>query len=219
VTRCDAVTPCEAGESRSVVTVWLPGCRAAAKRSLTGTRSRSLTVRCIRRRWWSPGTGPRTTRVRERGTCVGSPTRGPGPTAPSVSNQDRNVMSRCPAMKARVAGSVGTRSHAPSSKPTARMNQDVAQQAADLRIGRPPRDGLQVGREGADEPVVLRGVAPDLPACQPALGKPAEEGVRHRRMPLDLGPQRLHEASGATRAEILSLTDRGDTASNRSGPR
>jgi hypothetical protein len=71
--------------------------------------------------------------------------------------------------------------------------EDVAQQAADLRIRRPPRDRLQVGREGADKPVVLRGIAPDLPRRQLALGKPAEEGVRHRRMPLDLGPQRLHE--------------------------
>src|SRR5262245_29890583 len=54
--------------------------------------------------------------------------------------------------------------------------EDVSEQAADLRIGRPPRDGLEIGREGADELVVLRGVAPDLPARQPTLGEPAEEG-------------------------------------------
>jgi hypothetical protein len=42
--------------------------------------------------------------------------------------------------------------------------EDVSQHAADLRIGRPSRDRLEIGREEADEPVVLRGVAPDLPA-------------------------------------------------------
>src|SRR5262249_24627808 len=73
--------------------------------------------------------------------------------------------------------------------PDSAVVEDVSEQAADLQIGRPPRDGLEIDHEGADELVVLRGVAPDPPARQPTLGEPAKEGVRHGRMALDLAPR------------------------------
>jgi hypothetical protein len=95
----------------------------------------------------------------------------PGPTAPSASTQDRKVMSRCIEMKPRVAGSVGTRSqralleadgaHEPTVEgqvgslerlgPHVLVLEDVSQHAADLRIGRPSGDRLEIGREEADE--------------------------------------------------------------------
>ena len=60
VTRCDAVMPRESGESRPVVTV-LVTLLPHRNKQKTGTsaraHSRSLTARCIRRRWWSPGMG------------------------------------------------------------------------------------------------------------------------------------------------------------------
>src|SRR5713226_4010767 len=82
-------------------------------------------------------------------------------------------------------------------RPHVLVLKNVPEQAPHLGVRRPRRDRLQIGGEEPDQMVMLRGVAPDLPAREPASGEASQKWVGHGRMGLDLRSELPDKLAGS----------------------